>query len=136
MPNGRIAGNRFHYMLGSWCRSADQSPFNPAMLKSERYFQVEYLFAMTLKTKMPRFYNAGVDRADRHLMNFIPFDTVKIHYGRQQAAAIAPAPESFSVAERLLETNRLEPGVPFRAHQTLFRYLAFKQVQLWTEYGK
>ena len=132
MTNRCIAGNCFHLVHRSGGRASGQRPFDAAMLQPVRNLQVKNLFAVALESEVSRLYDAGVYRTDRDLMYFITFNTVKIHHTGQQTATVAVVPESHPLAERLLKANRLEPGVPFRADQTLFGDLPFKQVQLRT----
>jgi hypothetical protein len=126
VTNGRITGYRFHLMNGSGCRSSDKRTLDTAMLKSERNLEMKYLLTMTLKTKVPRFNNAGMHRSYRNFVYCIPLYPVEIHYPWKQSTAITTAPETFTFNERLLKTNRLKPGVPFRTGQTLFGNLAFE----------
>ena len=44
------------------------------MLVAERNFQVINLLAVALKPEMSRLDDAGVNRADGHLKNALPFD--------------------------------------------------------------
>ena len=132
MADRGISGYGFHHMQRPWRRTADQRPFDTAMLESEGNLQMEHLFAMALKTEMSRFDNTRMNRADSNFVHLVTLHTVKIHHRREQAAAIRFTPEPFPLAERFLETRRLEPGVPLRTHQTLLGNFPFKQVQLGT----
>jgi hypothetical protein len=103
------------------------------MLKTECYFEMKNLFTVTLKAEVTRLYDPGMYRTDSHLMHFVTFNAVEIHYCRQQTAAISGTPETLSLTKGLLKTHRLEPGVPFRAGQTLLGNLPFKEMQLRAE---
>ena len=132
MPHRGVAGDGFHLMHGAGRRSTDQGTFDAAMLKTERYFQMKDLFAVTLKAEMPRFNDAGMHRANRNFMYFIPFNTIEIHHSRGQATTVTVAPETFPLAQRLLKAYRLEPGMSLWTSQTLLGNLPFKKMQLGT----
>ena len=48
------------------------------MLEAQRNLEVEHPFAMALKPKVPRLDDAGMHRADRHLVHFLAFDPEEI----------------------------------------------------------
>ena len=58
--------------------SADERPFGAAMLVAERNLQVEDLLAVALKAEMPRLDDAGMDRADGHLVDLLALDAVEV----------------------------------------------------------
>ena len=69
MPNGTIARNGFHYVNGSFVRSAIKGSLDATVLIPQRNLQVENLFAMTLKAEMARLNNASMNGADGDLVH-------------------------------------------------------------------
>ena len=59
-------------------RAADERPLDAAVLIAERDLQVEDLLAVALEAEVPRLDDAGVDRADRHLVDLLAFDAVEV----------------------------------------------------------
>jgi hypothetical protein len=58
-------------MDGPPVRAADESAFHASMLVAQRDLQVIHGLAVTLEAEMARFDNPRMDRADRHLVNFV-----------------------------------------------------------------
>ena len=56
----------------------DQGPLDPAVLIAQRDLQVKDLLAVALEAEVPRLDDAGVNRTDRDLVDFFPFDPEKI----------------------------------------------------------
>ena len=71
MTDGGVAGERLHVMNRARVWSANQGPLNAAMLVAERGLKVVDHLAMTLETEVSRLDDAGVDRADCHLVDFL-----------------------------------------------------------------
>src|SRR5207247_1512351 len=99
-------------------------------LVAERYFQVKDLLAVTLKAEMPRLNDAGVDRADGHLVNLFPFHPVEIGDADDGRFPRRPPPRVVTGTVRRMEPYRLEPGMPLGTNPILFGDLALEQVDL------
>ena len=80
MTDRRVAGRCFDIMNGALIGSANQRLLDAAVLIPQRNFQMKDMLAVALKTKMPRFNNSRMYRADRDLMGLRPFHLKKIRY--------------------------------------------------------
>src|SRR5262249_41875136 len=91
---------------------------------------MEDVLAVALEAKVSRLDDAGVDRADSDLVNFLSFDSVKI--GHSNNGACAPLPSPCIVAREVgcVETHRLQPRMAFGTHAELLRNLALEQMNL------
>ena len=88
----RVAGHRLHRVDRALVRPADQRPLDAAVLVAERDLQVEDLFAVALEAKMARLDDAGVDRADRHLVDLLALDAVEVRDADDRASRPASGP--------------------------------------------
>src|SRR3989338_4181681 len=77
VPYCRIPGDGFSQYRLSGRFDAWKHSFDSPMLITELYFQVENLFTMALKTKMPRFDNPCMNGPNRNLMDLFSFHSVK-----------------------------------------------------------
>ncbi len=77
---------------------------------------------MALKTEMPRLDDARVDGADRHLVDFLALDAVKIGDADQ---CIRHTP-----CAGCSEADRLEPGVSFGLNAELLGDFPFEEMDL------
>ncbi len=74
----RVAGDRLHRVERALGRPADERPLDAAVLVAERDLQVEDLLAVALEAEVPRLDDAGVDRADRDLVDLLALDAVEV----------------------------------------------------------
>ena len=79
MADSAVAGKGLHVMQGARAGTTEECPFDPAVLVSQRYFQVINGFAVALKTKMPRLDDARVYRPHGNLMDLVPRHAEEIH---------------------------------------------------------
>ena len=100
------------------------------MLIAQRDFQVKHLLAVALKAEMARLDDAGVDRADRDLVNFLPLDAVKVHHADDGTLVRITAPGVVTGPIRRVEPHRLEPRMPVGPHAELLGNLALEKVNL------
>ncbi len=112
MADGGIAGDGFHLRQGSRMRAAAQQLLEAAMLETEGDFQMHDLLAVALEAEMAGFDDPGMDRADRHLVNFFPLHPVEAHIaGDGMPSRVAP-PGVGTGTPGVMEAHRLEPGMP------------------------
>ena len=83
-----------------------------AMLVAERDLQVKDLLAMALEAKMPRLDDAGVNRADRDLVNLLALDAEEIRDADDGVLARVPAPGVVAGAVRAVKATGLNQGWP------------------------
>ena len=102
------------------------------MLVAQRNFQVEYVFAVTLKAKMSRLDHAGVNRPHGNFVDFLPLDAVKIGDADDGSLARLPAPGIVPRSIGGVKPNRLEPRMPFGTHAVLFGDFSLEEVHLRT----
>src|SRR5262249_28503522 len=114
MADRRIAGQCLHVVDGALVGPAEQRPLDAAVLVAQGYFQMVNLFAVALKAEMPRFDDAGVDRADRHLVNFLSRDAVIVGDADGRRLATRAAPGVMAGAVGWVKADGLEPGMPLR----------------------
>ena len=88
----RVAGHGFHRVDRALVRPADQRPLDAAVLIAQRDLQVEDLFAVALEAEMPRLDDAGVDRADRDLVDLLPLDAEEVGDADRPASRPASGP--------------------------------------------
>jgi len=81
MTYSRITGSGLHVMQSPFIGTACQGTFYSAMLITERYFQIQYVLSVALKTKMARFNYTGMDRAHCNLMYLVAINPEEIHDG-------------------------------------------------------
>jgi len=87
---------------------------------------MEDVLAVALEAKVSRLNDAGVDRADRDLVNFLPFDSVKVGHSNDGACAPLPSPCIVARAVGCVETHRLQPRMAFGACAELLGNLALE----------
>src|SRR5205807_9229794 len=105
---------------------------DPAMLITQRDFQVKDVLAMTLKTKVAGLDDAGVHRSHSHLMDFFALDTVEVrHTGDRRLGAVS-IPGIMAGQVRSMKPDWLEPGMAVGAQSPLLRDLALEPVRLRT----
>ena len=102
----------------------------PAVLVAERDLQVEDLLAVALEAEMPRLDDAGVDRADRDLVDLLALDAVEVGDADDRGLARLPAPGVVARAVRGVEADRLEPGMPLGTDAVLLGDLPLEEVDL------
>ena len=78
MADRRVAGHMFHHVKRALVRAADEGPLDAAMLVAERDLQVKDLLAVALEAEMSRLDDAGVNRADRDLVDLLAFDPEEV----------------------------------------------------------
>jgi len=98
-------------------RAASERLLDASMLIAERDFQVQHFLARALKTKMARFDDSRMDRADCDFVNLAPIDAKEFCVGGRVAAGVGFA-------------NGLEPRVAFGRHAVLLPDFALEQVRL------
>ena len=130
MADRGVAGHVFHQVNGALVRPADQGPLDAAMLVAERDLQVEDLLAVALEAEMPRLDDAGVNRADRDLVDLLAFDPEKVGDADDRGLARLPAPRVVAGAVRAMKANRLEPGMAFGTDPVLLGELPLEEVDL------
>ena len=86
------------------------------MLITQLYFKMKDLFAITNKTKMPRFNNTGMYGAYTHLMQFFAFNFKK-RIISNRGIFIEPVK---------WKTNRFEPGMICISYSKIFMNFPFK----------
>jgi hypothetical protein len=96
--------------------TTQKRPLNPAMLVTECNFEMDHFFSRTLKAKMARLNNAGMDRPDGYLMNFASFNAEKCVHCRGIALC---SPDGF------------EPRMALWRDAVLLKKLALKKMGLW-----
>ena len=74
----RVARDRLDVVDGPLVRAADERPLDAAVLVAERDLEVEDLLAVALEAEVPRLDDAGVDRADRDLVDLLALDAVEV----------------------------------------------------------
>jgi hypothetical protein len=79
MTYSRITGNGLHILQCPFIGTACQGTFYSAMLITERYFQIQHILSVALKTKMSGFNYAGMYRAHGNLVYLVAIDPEKIH---------------------------------------------------------
>src|ERR1017187_495539 len=126
----RVARQRFHVMDRALVRSTHQRSLHATVLITERDFQMEYMFAMALKTEMSGLDHARMNRADSHFVHFLAFDAVKVRHADEGLFARRPAPGVVAGALRLDEADRFKPRMSFGVQAELFRNLALEQMHL------
>src|SRR4051812_43685102 len=85
------------------------------MLVAEMNLEMMHLLAQAAESEAARLDDAGVDRADGHLVHLLALDLV-------EGIAVA------SHRARMLEADRLEPGVPGNTDAMLLVKLALEAV--------
>src|SRR5262249_25741170 len=128
MADGCVAGHGFQRVDGPLVRPASEHSLRTAMLIAERDLQVKDLFAVALETEMARLDNAGVNRTDRDLVDFLPLDAVEVGDADDGGLARRPAPDVVAGTVRGVKANGLEPGVTIRAYAVLLGDLPLEQV--------
>ena len=125
---GTVSGGGFHEVNRPFVGTADQHFFNAAVLISKFDFKRIDIFAHTLKTEMPRFDHACVNRPHRDLMGGGAFHRKII---RDSGDRFAGTPPYIRCAVHVfVETDRLEPGMPQRHDAGLFGNFALEPVKL------
>ena len=125
---GTVSGGGFHEVNRPFVGTADQHFFNAAVLISKFDFKRIDIFAHTLKTEMPRFDHACVNRPHRDLMGGGAFHRKII---RDSGDRFAGTPPYIRCAVHgFVETDRLEPGMPQRHDAGLFGNFALEPVKL------
>src|SRR5438876_2102742 len=130
MTDRRVAGHGLDRVDRSLGRTANQGSFRPAVLIAERHLQVEYVFPVALEAKVPRLNDAGMNRADGHLVDLLSPDAVVVGNSNRRSFARAPAPGIVARAIAGMKAHRLEPGMPLGADTVLFADFPLKQVNL------
>src|SRR5260370_20877236 len=69
MTGGGIAGDRFGEVDAALVGATKQSLLDPAVLITERDFQMEDALAVAAEAKIPGFDDPGMHRADRHFVD-------------------------------------------------------------------
>src|SRR3989338_5159890 len=83
---------------------------------------------MTLKPKMSRLNDPGVDRPDRHLMDLFSPDLKKRIFSGNRRLHVRPKVRNVSII--LMIANRFQPGMSVGADGKLFRHFSFKPMRL------
>src|SRR5260370_27203195 len=112
-----VSDNGFSEMSSSAVRAALQRPLDPAVLVSERDFEMDDLFAVAIETKMPGLDDPGVDRSYRDFVDFRAGHREEIRFPDGGAGG--------------REANRLQPGMALRIDAPLLIDLALKMVRRW-----
>ena len=73
-------------------RPADERSLDAAVLIAERDLQVEDLLAVALEAEVPRLDDAGVNRADRDLVDLLSLDAVEVRDADRPASRPASGP--------------------------------------------
>src|SRR5262249_39045903 len=128
MSDRRVAGHALHDVDRALVRPADQHALHAAVLVAEGYFQVEHVLSVALEAEVAGLNNAGVYRADRHLVNLLAFDPVIIHDADHRGLAWCSAPGIVAGPVRSVKANRLEPGVPDGTDTELFGDLPLEEM--------
>src|SRR5439155_18862262 len=92
VADGGIAGHGFQGVQRPLVRPAYQAALRPTVLVAQRNLQVEDLFAVALEAEVARLDDAGVDRADRDLVDLLALDTVILGDADHRRLARRPAP--------------------------------------------
>ncbi len=111
-------------------RAADQGSLNSSVLITQRYFKIENLFAVTLKTEMARFNNTGMNRSHSHFMDTFPFYAEEIHYRGQYFFISTPLPGIVACTVRMMEAHRLKPWMAYWCYAPLFRCFTLEPLNL------
>jgi hypothetical protein len=125
-----ITGNSLHVMQGSLIGTARQGTFYSTMLITERYFQVQHMFSVTLKAKMSGFNYAGMYGTDGDFMYLFAGNLEEVHYGWSSVIFALTTPGILTCKVCRMKANRLKPGVPLGDDRPLLGYFAFKQMGL------
>src|SRR5450830_1894440 len=107
MADRRIARDGFHVRQGPLRRPAHERPLDAAMLVTEGDLEVEDLLAVALEPEVPGLDHAGVDRADRDLVDLVSLDLEEIRHARRDRGVRRPAPGVVAGAIRMVEPYRL-----------------------------
>ena len=102
----------------------------PAVLVAERDLQVEDLFAVALEPEMPRLDDAGVDRADRDLVDLLALDAEEVGDADDRRFARLAGPTRRARTVRGVEPDRLEPGMSLGTDPVLLGDLPLEEVGL------
>jgi len=130
MTDSRITGNGLNLLGGGWMGTTGQQLFNATMLKAQRNFQTQNLFAKTLKTEMARFNNAGMNWPDGNFMDLFTFNLEKIHLAGDRVALGITLPGIFAAFPDCVKTGWFQPGVPSGNQTILLGNLSLKKMQL------
>ena len=87
----RVAGERFRVVDGARIGAAQHRPLDAAMLIAQRNFQVVDRLAVALEAEMARLDDAGVDRADGHLVDLLARHLEEVgHAASRRSSADSP----------------------------------------------
>ena len=79
MSDGRIPCQGFHVMNRAFIWPADHGPLHAPMLVAQRYFQMQNLFPVALKSEMAGFNDARMHRPHRDFMDLFSGDLEEVH---------------------------------------------------------
>jgi hypothetical protein len=102
------------------------------VLITKRNLQVKDVLAVTLKVKVPRLNDSGVDWADGDLVDFLSLDSVIIGIARHGDLVRLPTPGIVTRAVGRVETHRFQPGMTFGSDAELLGDLALEEMDLGT----
>ena len=126
----RVARGGLHVRQGPLRRPAHEGPLDAAMLVAERDLEVKDLLAVALEPEVPGLDHAGVDRADRDLVDLVPFDPEEISHSGRDPGVRRPAPRVVALAIRMMEPHRLQPRMSLEPDAVLLGDLALEEVRL------
>src|SRR4051812_14305500 len=120
----RVARRGLEIMDGPAIRSAGERPFDPPVLVAEADLEMEDVLAMALEAEVPGLDDAGMHRADPHLVDLRALDAIEVDDAGNPGRGGARTPEG------RLEADRLEPRMSFRTEPVLLGDLPLEQVDL------
>jgi hypothetical protein len=132
MADRGVSGYRLHHVNRALGRPAEKGSLDAPVLVAERDLQVEDLLAVALKPEMARLDNAGVNRANCYLMDFVPFDPVEVGDTDDGSLSRVSAPGIVARPVGSMKSDRLEPRMTFRIDAVLLGDLPLKEVRLRT----
>ncbi len=94
MADRRVAGERLGVVDRTRRRPAAQGLLDAAVLVAERDLEVEDLLAVALEAEVSGLDDAGVDRADRDLVDLVALDAVEVAHRRADRLIAADGPHA------------------------------------------
>src|SRR5580692_4771800 len=88
------------------------------------------MLPVALEAEAARFDHAGMHRADCNLVDLSAINLKVVDLARHDRLIVSPAPGVVAAPVRVVEPDRLEPGMPLRNHPPLLGDLALEPVCL------